>query len=593
MRVLFLYSDIGTYLPRHYNHGIGFLSAVLKGAGHGTGLLYFQEVPERDALVADVDAFGPDLIAVSAATNQFHHLREFAGWIRAARPGLPIICGGNHATMEPEGVIGVPAVDYICRGESEEALLEFVEALEGGRDPAGIENIWSKRSGDVIRNPVRPLAEDLDALPFADREVYGYEDLLAQDYHKLSLLVGRGCPYRCTYCANYGKRGLYRGKGRYVRMRSVENLLAEIRDLTARYRIKKLDFNDDIFTLSRAWVEEFCDTYPKEFSVPFDTNVHVQTLDSGLIEKLKDAGCDMIRVGVESGSERVRKDILNRPMGQEKIIQVFRDADAAGLRTWSFNMVGLPGETPEDAKATYDLNERIWPDHMQVSVFNPYPGTELYRVCEEKGYLTGREVDGYFIPESVLEMPQFTRDQIFEWHRKLIHLSDVSKNDKRLRRELGGRGRQIHLIDALDDAEIKTPVESYVGEDYFTIGEDVRRVLMEHPPSSISFQVRLPGSARLRFGIAMHPGVLGKPGGDGVIFTIRAGRRKKSMENIFEHALDAKRDKKDRGWHDFEISLESLSGKKAYLEFITATRDPERTDFNTAGWSNPVILGEA
>jgi anaerobic magnesium-protoporphyrin IX monomethyl ester cyclase len=592
LRVLFLYSDIGTYLPRHYNHGIGFLSAMLKAAGHETGLLYLQDAPGRDRLVSDVEGFRPDLIAISAGTNQFHHLREFAGWIKDARADIPVICGGNHATLAPEDVIRVPAIDYIFLGESEDALVEFVEALEHDRDPEGIANLWGKRNDQVTKNPVRPLREDLDALPFADRDIYDYQDLLDHDYYKLSLMVGRGCPYRCTYCANYGKRELYRGKGKYVRTRSVDNILAEIREMVSRYRVEKLDFNDDIFTLNHEWVQDFCERYPKEFSIPFDTNVHVKTLDKELIQKLKSAGCDMIRVGVESGSERVRNHILNRPMSREKIIQVFKDADEAGLRTWSFNMVGMPGETPEDVQATYDLNEQLWPDHMQVSVFNPYPGTELYEVCREKGYLTGREVDGYFIPETILDMPQFSRDEIFQWHRRLIHLSDVSKNDKRLRRELGERGTQIHLIDTLEQAEIQTPVNSYVAEDYFTIGEDVRRVMMEHPPSCIMFKMRLPGKARLRFGIAVHPGVLDKPDGKGVMFTIRAGTRVKSMNIIFEHVLDAKKEAKDRGWHDFEIPLQKLSGKKVFLEFMTGTRDPERTDFNTAGWSNPVILGE-
>jgi anaerobic magnesium-protoporphyrin IX monomethyl ester cyclase len=593
LRVLFLYSDIGTYLPRHYQHGIGFLSAVLKAAGHETTLIYPQETPEPETLIADVDRFRPDLVAISAGTNQFHHLRRFAEWIRKAHPDLPIICGGIHATLAPEEVLRVPAIDFICLGECEEAMLEFVEALSHDRDPAGIANLWLKQKDKIIRNPVRPLQENLDALPFADREIFDHENLLAQDYYKLSLLVARGCPFRCTYCSNYGKRELYRGKGKFVRLRSVDNILAEVRAILSRYRVDKLDFNDDIFTLNRAWVEEFCEAYPGEFSIPFDTNVHIETLDRAIIEKIKAAGCDMIRIGVESGSERVRRDILNRPMSQEKIIQVFRDADEVGLRTWSFNMVGLPGETPEDAELTYRLNEQLWPDHMQVSVFNPYPGTELYRICKEKGYLSAREVDGYFIPESVLEMPQFSREQIYEWHRRLIHLSDVSKNDKRLRRELGERGRQIDLIDSLDKAEIETPLPTYVGEDYFTIGEDVRRVLLEHPPSCVRFKLRVPGKAKLRFGIAMHPGVLEKPGGQGVIFTIRAGLLKRRMKMVFEQTLDAKKETGQRGWHDFEIPLDFLSGKKVFIEFITNTRDPQHTDFNTAGWSNPIILGEA
>ena len=583
MKILFLYTDIGTYLEKHYPQGIGSLSAVLKQAGHQTALLWLSLDPGREALKEKVRSYQPDLIGFSVLTNQFHHLRRFAGWI-SQDLGVPIIAGGIHATVVPEEVIRVPGIEMVCLGEAEEAMVELAEAMEKGRDPGRILNLWVKRGEEIIKNSVRPLLPNLEALPFPDREIVPYE------LPDLSLMAGRGCPYACAYCANSARRAIYKGLGQYVRQRSPANLLAEIRAAIQTRRPPKLDFNDDVFTLNKAWVREFCSAYAAEFDLPFDVNVHVETVDREMLELMKRAGCRWVRVGVESGSERVRREIMGRPMPAAKIKQVFRDAEEVGLYTWAFNMVGLPTETPAEAAETYRLNEELFPEHMQVSVFNPYPGTRLYDLCRENGWLSGREVDGYFVPESVLNMPQFPPAEIAEWHRRLTHLSDTLKNRKRLRRELGSRKILFDLIELLPQAEIITPLPNYVSEDYFTLGDDVRRVLMEHPPSSIRFQLKLAQPARFQFGITMHPGVWDKPGGHGVIFTVRLGINNKQLETVFEKKLDPKGRASERAWHEASLDLARFTGKTITLELVTRTQDPVASDFNTVGWSNPIVV---
>jgi len=583
VKVLFLYTDIGTYLGPHYPHGIGYLSAMLKPAGHRTALLWIEQDPGREALIEQVRGEQPDLIGLSMLTNQFHHLRRFAEWIHQDL-GLPIIAGGIHAMVAPEEVLSSPGISMVCLGEGEEPMVELAEAMEHDRDLTGIRNLWVKHGQQIIKNPPRPLLPDLDALPFPDRE------LITFALPDLSLLAGRGCPYHCAYCANPARRALYQGLGQYVRRRSPRNLLAEIRSEVKKSRPPKLDFNDDVFTLDKDWLREFCAAYAAEFDIPFDVNLHVETVDREMLEMMKRAGCEWVRIGVESGSERVRREVMRRPMSEAKIKQVFRDAEAVGLLTWSFNMVGLPTETPAEAAETYRLNQELFPEHMQVSVFNPYPGTQLYELCREKGWLSGREVDGYFVPESVLNLPQFPPKEIAEWHRRLNHLSDVCKNRKRLQRQLQGKKILLDLIELLPQAEIATPLPHYVSEDYFTIGEDVRRVLMEHPPSRIRYLLQLPNASMLRFGLAMHPGVYDRPGGNGVVFTIRLGRNSQRLETVFEKTLDPKGRPEDRGWHDLSLDLRSWAGKSLVLELATQTVDPAATDYNTVGWSNPILV---
>ncbi len=590
MRILFIYPDLGSFLPRHFQHGIGYLSAVLKKAGHLTHLFYLTELPEAEELIADVKKLDPGLIALSGTTHQFPYLAKIAKVLKPAFPTIPIIAGGVHAMLAPEETLAAPEIDIVCVGEGEKAMVELANALEQGKDFLGIENLWVRTGGRIQRNPICGLMENLDGIPFADREIFHYQEILDQDDQRLSLLVGRGCPYDCAYCANQGKRLLYSGKGTYLRFRSVDNLLGEIEHCARQYQIRSLDFNDDIFTLNRDWMKEFFEKYPKRFHYPFRINVHAGTVDRGIYRELARCGCEMVRIGVESGSDRVRRGIMNRKVSQSQIMESFQSAEQAGIKTWSFNMVGLPGETAEDALASYNLNRSLCPDHMQVSVFNPYPGTRLYELCKGKGFLKGGTVDGYFVSKSVLEFPSLAPNEIHHWHQKLVRLSEFCRNRKMLAAKLSGREELFNLIDQLGTADKYTPVPDYYGEEYIIIYEEERRGLIMHPPCRIQYLLELSAPARFNFGIFMHPGIYDQGDPGGVIFQVRAGPDTGSLQEIFRHRLDAKAKKSDRGFFDFEIDLSKYSPGKFILELETSAAQAGKDQFNTAGFTNPLLI---
>ncbi len=587
MRVLLIYPDVGTMLPPEYQHGIGMLVSVLKRAGNEARVLYLHEEPAAEELIDMARAHEPGLIGFSAATNQYPRACKLAGILKNALD-VPLIIGGVHATLDPENVMSEGPFDMLCTGEGEGAVVDLARALEHGEDYSEIPNLWVRRNNGFIRNEPRNLVEDLDSLPFPDREEFEFETIMEKQ-KSASMLSGRGCPFNCAYCANEGLRALYRGKGEFVRRRSVDNVLEEMDKLAGFYDVKKWHFHDDIFTIDRPWVDEFCERYKRNFSIPFDVNVRVETVDREMLSMLRSAGCEWIQVGVESGSDRVRREVMRRPMEAERIVRVFEDARDLGLLTWSFNMVGLPGETPEDAEATYELNRKLCPDHMQVSVFNPYPGTRLLRECQERGVITGESRPGYFIPDTVLDLPEFPPGSIREAHQRLVRLRDYCHARISLVRELGG-SPALDFTDILDKAEVSAPEPGFVKEDYFTIDGDTRRVLMVHPISRVLYRVRVPPGARLRVSMALHPQVLDKGGGDGVIFTVRAGRRRKRLSEIISRTLDPKRRPEDRGWHEVEADLGEFGGKKTWIEFETRTVDPERPEHNTAGFGFPIVV---
>jgi len=429
VKVLFVYSDIsGTerYGAKKYYTGLGMLSAVLRDAGHTTELLYLQSELAPGEFVADVERHQPDLVAFSSTTHQYAHIEGYAVALKKAHPELVTLCGGVHVTLVPNEVVTSSGFDLICVGEGEYPLLDLVKRLEAGQDILDIPNLWGVRDGKVIRNPLRPLTKDLDELPYGDRELFGYEEILQANDGWVDLMSGRGCPYNCTFCCNHALKQTYQGLGPYVRFRSVAHVIGEIRQLRARYPIKTLNFQDDIFTMNAKWTKAFCAAYAQEFDYPFWINSRVERMqDEEMVRALAEAGCVGIRIGVENGVEELRDTVLGRTMSNEQIIAAVHMAQRYGLKVFTTNMIGIPGETAESIAATIDLNRQIAPDEYQFSVFYPYPLTQLGESCVAQGLMrSDQEMDSYFGRRSALQLPTLSDAELEQGYDRFQALAD-------------------------------------------------------------------------------------------------------------------------------------------------------------------------
>ncbi len=413
MRVLFIYPNLDCQIG--FNYGVASLSAVLKKAGHETSLININEklgpVPSADEIVRRIESWRPGLVGFSAVTTQFEYVKEVSARIRE-RSRVPIAVGGVHATMVPAEVMDVPSIDFACVGECEESLPELVSALETGKDATRLRGVWARRDGRTVGNPVRPLP-NLSALPMKDYSIFDFQRMIDAKDGWVGLMASRGCPYRCTYCFNHEMFNRYRedlgvsASGvNYVRHHPVGHLLDEIGFLLSNYSgIRMFIFDDDLFTHDRDYVLDFCARYPGVSDVPLTVNAHVKRFDSEIASALKRAGCRLVKFGIESGSPRIRKEVMNRHMSNAEIAGAFRTAHEAGLETSAFLMFGLPREGEREIMETVGLLAETRPTRFRWSIFYPFPGTRAHRMAEEEGFIDPGKMKSLrnFFEESCLD----------------------------------------------------------------------------------------------------------------------------------------------------------------------------------------------
>jgi anaerobic magnesium-protoporphyrin IX monomethyl ester cyclase len=380
--------------------------------------------------VARVAELEPCVLGLSLTTRQWLRARDL---VRAIREHIdvPVVAGGLHPTFSPEEVLDSPGFDHVCLGEGEEAMLELVEAVAAGTPADDIANLWTR---GAERPSLRPPYEPIDELPFMAR------DLLDEPLGTVHMATQRGCPFPCTYCAARIYSELYEGFTNYGRRRSHGNVLAELVQLREAGRLGYVIFLDDTFTIQHRWVKDFCRVYGAEVGAPFSLHARVETVSAELLQLMAAAGCKQITYGVESGSERVRREVMRRPVSNERIKQVFEWTREAGILLTCNFMMGLPGETRDELQETLDLAEELGVFDFGYFVFYPYPGTHLFRVCRDEGYLPADYLERPAVHrESILELPDLTQADIGEFYDRFTALR------RRLYEERAGAAASGHV----------------------------------------------------------------------------------------------------------------------------------------------------
>lgn len=390
-----------------------YISAMLKSRGHQCDI--FVEAFEKEDIVSKAVSEAPDIIGFSCLTSDYLWAFRKAEEIKKISD-IRIVMGGTHVTLNPEKMIEKPYVDAICLGEGEYPMAELADALRNKTDITRIRNFWVKKNGGIVKNELRDLIQDLDSLPFPDRNLYSKYRAI-QKKGKRPIHLGRGCPYECSYCHNATKKPLFKNKGKYVRWRSQESILKEIEELREKHFVKFLHFVDDSFGINREWLISFLSSlsHMRKKRLKLHANMRADMITEELCIAFKNYGARSLRlrIAVECGDEKMRQTILNKQVSNRSIIRAAQLFHKHKIKFVTYNMIGLPGETFSMALETLRFNVFIRPHLAICFIYQPYPGTQLANYAIDRGYLTSQSLQrlgtgafgGFFTSTSILRNP--------------------------------------------------------------------------------------------------------------------------------------------------------------------------------------------
>ncbi len=375
-KVLFVQHDLMEML------GVMSVSSYLKSQGHETGVFIPGQEHEFLGLL---NKEHPDVVGFACSTGLEEKLLRFARMARGMRAHRPlVIFGGPHPTFYPE-IVEHPAVDMICRGQGEIPMAELLNRIDRREPLKGIQNLWIKRNGRIEKNSQGMLITDFDDFPFPDRELYRDHKIIANNPTKHFITL-RECPFDCTFCFNHAWKDMHVNRPRY-RNRCPEKVIEEIKAVQARYPTKIILFWDGTFNLNKKWLMSFLEYYRREVRLPFRCSLRADLADEETIVALKEGNCSWVKLGVETGNQAYRNDVLKKRLTDEAFIKT-----SALLRKWRIpfstsNLLGLPGENLEMALETLRLNVRLKPSYTFAYTFLPYPGTQLGQYALDEGYI--------------------------------------------------------------------------------------------------------------------------------------------------------------------------------------------------------------
>ena len=379
MKILFIY-----ILPpknvcyTEYNSGIASLSAVLKQEDYQTDLLFLYEF-NKNYINAHIEKSRPDIIGYSFGSHQFSLAQEIIAYL-ADYCQVPAIVGGVHATIAPEECLNIKGVLGVCVGEAEEAFVCFVNAYAEGSDFFDTQNFYFKKNEKIISNSLLPLNKNLDLLPFPDRKIFNYDP--NEVMLGLEFLFSRGCPYTCSFCINPHLQKLYKDKGPFIRFRTPGSAVREIEETLKLYNYQgAITFHDDVFTQKKSWLKEFSALYKEKVGLPYVCNSTADKIDDEVVLYLKDSGCREVWVGIETGDEKLRNQLLNKKVLDKDILNAGKTLKNSGIPLVSYNLIGIPGESEDNIKKLVDINIKAGVEKTSVSFLQPYPGTKLYEEC--------------------------------------------------------------------------------------------------------------------------------------------------------------------------------------------------------------------
>lgn len=411
----FYYDEMG---EKHIPLSMLYISSYLKKFGHEVVFRDFnviqvshQSEHKRFLLDEHYDSnvesvfrdFKPNYVGITIHySGRFRPAIEISRRIKARHPHIPIIAGGLHPTLHPKSTLEeYECFDFILQGEGERTFRELIEALNRGDSThENIDGIAFRKGQDIIVRDKKHFIDNVDELPFPDYGLVNIKDYYfdTSKWHNpkglpinLSVYVisGRSCPRKCTFCC------MWKAHGPAARLRSPKNVVDEIEYLYYKYDQRYFSFMDDNLTVDKQRIIDICtELLHRGLDIQFDTpnGVELLSLNEQVIDALVKAGLIRVNLPIESGSEKMRKD-MHKALPQRKIYEVFEIVKRyPHLRYNVFFIIGFPTETRETLQETYDLIQKLELKRAVISYATPFAGTVLYDECVQKNLIDSKDI---------------------------------------------------------------------------------------------------------------------------------------------------------------------------------------------------------
>lgn len=385
MKITLVYPSYGNRShSRYFPFGLAYVAACLLKAGHSVTVVDMEGdgLSLTDAVKRTADS-SPKVVAFGGMVTRFRFIKQLAAGIRRELPGVFMLAGNSGATTVPEIYLKSCGLNCVVMGEGEVTSVELMRNLEEGTDWHSAPGLaWLDENDELKKSPPREMIQKLDSIPWPAWDLFPVENYISSLDHRqkkvrhMEVLASRGCPYNCVYC--------YRIYGRKVRRRSPESIIAEIKELVRRYDIGYSGFPDDLFTSDRDFVMKTCTLLKEELpGLKWSCLGRVNTIDKEMLLSMKDAGCDWISYGIESGCDDMLKR-MRRGVTAKQCLEAVKLTESVGIHADGSFIIGMFGETRDSVGKTVEFCRKA--DITAPMLFvTPYPGTAIFKTALEQG----------------------------------------------------------------------------------------------------------------------------------------------------------------------------------------------------------------
>jgi radical SAM superfamily enzyme YgiQ (UPF0313 family) len=355
----------------------------------------------------ELRSFNPDVVGITSVTPSIYEAYKVAETAKKVREDCKVVLGGPHATFMPRQTMEeCKYIDIIVKGEGEETTRELIENIEKGAPLSEVKGITFREKNEIIDTEPKLFIKNIDNIPFPSRDLLPIHLYKFNGVKYTTMLTSRGCPFKCSFCSSS------RLFGGYWRGRSPENVLEEMKTVYEEYGIRNIEFIDDTFTLNQERAEKICDEIIKQgWDISWGASSRADTLSRRLAEKMKKAGCWIIYLGIESGSQKIL-DAIGKRITLEQVKKAVKILKDAGIQVLGSFIIGFLQDTKETIKETIKFAKSLSLDYAQFSILTPYPGTPIFDYAKKHGMLLTEDWSKYTGIEPVIKIEGVSEREI-------------------------------------------------------------------------------------------------------------------------------------------------------------------------------------